>query len=171
MGWMTHRKWSDVFKRPHSRTGSSNCLDAELKGQGRKIPSVFSPNNLMWGCFMSFTDTIRFKGYFPKQEHIWCIFILNSNGCGRNCTQLTAWAVFSLLHSIPVSFHPLLLLDSPMSRSPNRPLLHPATCGPPVRHPVILHPTTHLLKSHHLTVLKEEYLSAIEIIVAFVFLL
>lgn len=72
------------------------------------------------------------------------------------------------LHSIPVSFHPLLPL---MSRSPSLPLLRPATCGPPAHHPVILRPTTRLLKSHHLTVLKEEHLSAIEIIVAFVFLL
>lgn len=150
-------------------TGSSNCLDVELKGKKGRIPSVFILSDLMWGCFMSFTDTIRFKSY-SKQEPIWCIFILNSNGYERNC-KLTAWAVFSSLHSIPVSFHPPLPLDSPMSRSPNRLLLHPATCGPPVRHPVILHPTTRLLKSHHLTVLKEEYLSAIEIIVAFVFLL
>ncbi|KAL4669606.1 hypothetical protein H8959_008160 [Pygathrix nigripes] len=55
--------------------------------------------------------------------------------------------------------------------SPSLPLPHPATCGPQVHRPVTLHPTIHLLKSHHLTVPKEECLLAIEIIVAFVFLL
>lgn len=118
---------------------------------------------------MYFTDTIRFNNYFSKQKEIWPILILKSvEGIANSLPKLL---FFSSLHSIPVSSHPPLPLDSLTSRRPSLPLLRPATCGPPVHRPVILHPTTHLLKSHHLTVLKEEHLSAIEIIVAFVFLL
>ncbi|KAF6390965.1 transmembrane protein 255A [Rhinolophus ferrumequinum] len=74
--------------------------------------------------------------------------------------------ILLMTFSILVSFHPPLPLD--FLRSPNLPLLHPATCGPPAHHPVTLHLITHPLKSHHLTAPKAECLPTTGIIVAFV---